>query len=137
MGTSGPARAVNDTSIFGRWFVIDSDSLTRRALVVIAPNGDEIVGTIAEIYAKPGDDPDPVCAQCPGADRNRRVRGLPILFVAPRVTNGDFRGTILDPDEGEIYRCVITPDPSGRRLTLRGYVGIPLLGRTETWVRAP
>ncbi len=44
-------------------------------------------------------------------------------------------GDILDPDTGQIYRCRITVDSDGRRLTVRGYVGIALLGRSQVWFR--
>lgn len=129
--------AAENAGIAGRWYALDSDSLTKRALVVIAPDGNEFVGTVNEIFAQPGDDLDPVCGQCEGLDHNRKIRGLAILFLNALGTNGEYRGRILDPEEGKVYRCVVTPDSAGRRLNIRGYVGIPILGRTETWVRAP
>lgn len=133
----GLPRAADGARIAGRWWAMDSDLVTRRALIVIAPDGNDFVGTVVEIHAAPGEDADPVCAQCAGADRNRKVKGLAILFLGTPSTNGEYRGSILDPEDGDIYRCVVTLDPLGRRLTLRGYVGLPLLGRTESWLRAP
>ena len=44
-------------------------------------------------------------------------------------------GTVLDPEEGKVYRCVVTLESDGRRLVIRGYVGLPLFGRTEAWTR--
>ena len=45
-------------------------------------------------------------------------------------------GHILDPDTGSIYRCRFTISPDGQKLFLRGYLGVSLLGRTQTWTRA-
>ena len=44
-------------------------------------------------------------------------------------------GKILDPDNGTDYRLRLTPIEGGKKLEVRGYVGTPLLGRTQTWVR--
>ena len=45
-------------------------------------------------------------------------------------------GEILDPDDGKVYRCSMRLVDGGRKLEVRGFVGIPLLGRTQTWLRA-
>jgi uncharacterized protein (DUF2147 family) len=45
-------------------------------------------------------------------------------------------GLILDPDDGEIYRAEMKLKDQGSKLDLRAYIGIPLLGRTQTWIRA-
>ena len=44
-------------------------------------------------------------------------------------------GTILDPNNGKVYKVRLTPTDGGRQLEVRGYMGLPLLGRTQTWVR--
>lgn len=68
--------------------------------------------------------------------RTRRLCGLPMIGGFKRTTEGWDDGWIYDPESGNTYSAAMTPD--GRdRLRLRGYVGIPLLGRTEVWQRAP
>lgn len=42
-------------------------------------------------------------------------------------------GTIYDPKIGKTYSCKMNLE--GNRLAIRGYIGISLLGRTETWTR--
>jgi uncharacterized protein (DUF2147 family) len=44
-------------------------------------------------------------------------------------------GRVLDPEEGKTYRCKLRVIDAGKKLELRGYVGISLLGRTQTWLR--
>jgi len=42
-------------------------------------------------------------------------------------------GTLYDPKSGKTYHGMMTAE--GARLVLRGYVGISLFGRSETWTR--
>jgi uncharacterized protein (DUF2147 family) len=68
--------------------------------------------------------------------RERPIEGLEIfrgLRPAPGEANVWAGGTIYDPTSGRTYRCRLTVD--GDRLYLRGYVGLPVLGRTATWIR--
>lgn len=59
-----------------------------------------------------------------------------LLALQAEVRGRAWRGTVLDPEDGRLYRCVATLLPGGKRLQLRGFVGIELLGRSETWTRA-
>ena len=44
-------------------------------------------------------------------------------------------GDILDPNNGKVYRVRLKPIDNGAKLEVRGYIGTPLLGRTQTWIR--
>jgi uncharacterized protein (DUF2147 family) len=43
----------------------------------------------------------------------------------------------LDPKNGKIYKCKITPSEDGRSLEVRGYLGVSIFGRSQTWYRTP
>jgi uncharacterized protein (DUF2147 family) len=68
--------------------------------------------------------------------RTRAVVGLEILRAAPQAASGDTSGTctVYDPVSGRTYNCQMWPEGADR-LHLRGYVGMPLFGRTTTWLR--
>jgi uncharacterized protein (DUF2147 family) len=44
-------------------------------------------------------------------------------------------GEILDPKNGKTYRCDIQLTDNGEKLNVRGYIGITLFGRSQTWER--
>jgi uncharacterized protein (DUF2147 family) len=54
----------------------------------------------------------------------------------PTVMDGEYRGGgILDPDSGSIYRCKFRLVDGGTRLKVRGFLGVSLFGRSQTWER--
>jgi uncharacterized protein (DUF2147 family)/fucose 4-O-acetylase-like acetyltransferase len=68
--------------------------------------------------------------------RARAVLGLEILRAASVSATGDAAEpcTVYDPVSGRTYHCQLWLDGDDR-LRLRGYVGVPLFGRTATWLR--
>jgi hypothetical protein len=39
------------------------------------------------------------------------------------------------PDNGKIYRSKVRLIDDGKKPSVRGYIGVPALGRSQTWVR--
>ena len=69
--------------------------------------------------------------------RDRPILGMPLLsdFVPdPERTDRWVEGRIYNPEDGEIYRCTMTLAADGT-LEVRGYVGMPLLGKSQVWRR--
>jgi uncharacterized protein (DUF2147 family) len=67
--------------------------------------------------------------------RTRPVEGLEVLHGLQERGDGTWtNGRIYDPSTGHTYTCQLALDGDDR-LRLRGYLGIPLIGRTTTWIR--
>jgi uncharacterized protein (DUF2147 family) len=92
-------------------------------------------GTVEKVLSPPAPDPNPRCEECRGELKNRPVVGLKILRGLRREGDGYSGGEILDPDDGSVYRCRLRLLEGGRKLEVRGYIGIELLGRTQVWER--
>ena len=80
---------------------------------------------------------EPNCDQCTDDRKGKPKVGMQIIRDAKKVDGKDVweGGNILDPNNGKIYKLRLTPVEGGKKLEVRGYIGTPMLGRTQTWVR--
>ena len=116
----------------GTWTTIDDKTGQKRAVVNITISGGTLSGTIVKVYPQPGD--TGMCHNCPGAFKGKKVQGLRFVWGLKDKGNGVWDGgSILDPKTGKIYRAKMTLE--GNKLYVRGYVGVSMLGRTQTWVK--
>lgn len=87
------------------------------------------------MFPAPGESADPKCVKCKGANHNAPVIGLLIMSGLRKDGDAYVDGVILDPDSGSTYRSKVQLLQEGKKLSVRGYIGIPALGRTQVWVR--
>ena len=119
----------------GLWKTIDDATGKERSYVRIVEVNGELQGKVEKLFDFPGDDPDHLCDKCKGDRKDQPVFGMTILWGLKdegKVWKG---GEILDPDNGKTYRCKMTVSENGQELDVRGYIGISLIGRTQTWLR--
>lgn len=134
---SFPAGAADLQSPVGRWKTIDDETNTARSIVEITRVGDELQGRILKIFYRPDEKPDPVCEACEGERKNQPIIGMTFLWGL-KPDAGDWAGgAILDPKNGKIYNAKASLDDGGQKLRVRGFIGTPLLGRTQVWLREP
>ncbi len=120
----------------GKWKTIDDDSKKPRSIVKISKDsGGALTGTIIHIYPITGQPDDPVCEKCKGALKDKPVDGMTILKDLTWDGKKWSGGTVLDPENGKTYKCFIELQDEGKKIKLRGFVGGPLLGRTQYWYR--
>jgi uncharacterized protein (DUF2147 family) len=119
----------------GLWKTIDDATGKERSYVRIVEVNGELQGKVEKLFDFPGDDPEHLCDKCKGDRKDQPVIGMTILWGLKdegKVWKG---GEILDPDNGKTYRCKMTVSKNGQELDVRGYIGISLIGRTQTWLR--
>jgi uncharacterized protein (DUF2147 family) len=117
----------------GLWTTFNDRTGRPEGVVRITEVDREFVGTVVEIRSAA--DPNPTCDRCEGDFKGKPILGMTILRGLHREGGSFVDGSILDPDDGRVYRCNATLLEGGRKLELRGYVGLPYFGRTQTWVR--
>ncbi|MDP9052990.1 MAG: DUF2147 domain-containing protein [Acidobacteriota bacterium] len=117
----------------GLWKTFDDRTREPRGTVRISEENGIFFGRIESTF-KP-DELNERCGKCPGDRRNAPIQGL-IIIRGMRKNGFEYDGgEILDPETGNVYRCKFSLSPDGRRLSLRGYVGLSVFGRTQTWLR--
>jgi uncharacterized protein (DUF2147 family) len=131
-----PALAMaQEATPVGLWKNIDDITGKPKALIRITDSKGELRGQIEKLFQAPGDDPNPRCGLCKGANKDQPIIGM--VFMSGLRKSGDeyTGGEIIDPDDGKVYRSKLTLVDGGKKVNVRGYIGMPLFGRSQIWVR--
>lgn len=118
-------------NILGKWKTIDDGDGEAKSIVYIfkATNG-KYYGRIEKLFKNP----DAVCSECTGANKDKPTLGMLIINDMVLKNESLTGGTILDPKNGKVYRCNISYDAKTGTLSVRGSLDkMGVLGRSQTW----
>jgi len=122
-------------SPLGTWQTIDDSTGKPKALVQITTDANgELSGKVVKGLGE-NDMPDRRCSACTDERKDQLIKGMTIIKAMKRDGDKWDGGNILDPENGKVYKCRMMLEEAGQKLVVRGYIGVSLLGRSQTWVR--
>ena len=123
--------------IIGLWQSIDDKTGAPKALVEIRKEADNTyAGKVVKLTPRAGYTPKETCVDCPPPYTNKPIIGLDVVTGLKSTDGLNYTsGRILDPNTGKLYSMKAKLSSNGKRLHLRGYLGISALGRNQIWIR--
>ena len=129
--------AAQAASPAGLWKTVDDNTKKEKSLVRIVESGGVFTGKVEKVI-DPDSPKDAVCKVCTDERKDQPVLGMTIIrnmkqsYGDKAVFEG---GDVLDPNNGKVYKAKLKLIDNGSKLEVRGYIGLPMLGRTQTWQR--
>jgi uncharacterized protein (DUF2147 family) len=133
--TLAAAVALGQNSPVGRWRTMDDASGQPKSVVTIREEGGKLVGTVEKVFDPYPRESKPLCISCQGDLKDKPIVGMRILWDLSKHDEEWSGGRIFDPDTGKSYKCSLLLDGGRNRLKVRGFLGMPLFGRTQYWLR--
>ncbi|MEI8085279.1 MAG: DUF2147 domain-containing protein [Paludibacter sp.] len=120
--------------IVGKWKTIDDkDGSTKSIVLVFKATNGKYYGKIEKLFK----DPEKLCTECEGANKNQPILGMMIINNLEEKDGKLTGGTILDPKNGKVYKCNISLESDADKLNVRGSLDkFGLVGRSQTWIRS-
>ena len=137
MGSLVGTVAMAQMTPVGLWRTIDDKDGTAKSEIRILESAGIVSGKIEKVL-DPKAPADERCVECPDDRKDQPIVGLELLRGLRKSDPAQDRwdgGTIVEPSSGKVYKVQLTPIDGGKKLEVRGYIGAPLFGRTQTWIR--
>ncbi|KQV88615.1 hypothetical protein ASD15_26390 [Massilia sp. Root351] len=125
----------NDASPVGLWKNIDDVSGKPKALIRISESNGVLQGKIEKLFRAPDQEQNPKCDKCTDARKDQPIIGMQLLTGLKKDGDAYTGGEIVDPEDGKVYKSKMELADGGKKLKVRGYVGVPMFGRSQTWLR--
>lgn len=128
-----PMAAFAQSQAAGRWKTIDDETGKVKSIVEITEaNNGSLQGRVVEILNSTRG-PNPVCDKCSGANKDRPIQGMTILWGLKKDGDAWSGGTILDPAKGKTYKAKAELLDGGAKLGVSGCIAF--ICRQQVWVR--
>lgn len=124
-----------EPSPVGLWKNIDDTTGKPKALIRVSENGGVLEGRIEKLFRPADQDQNPKCDKCTDARKDQPIIGMVIMSGLKKDGDEYTGGEILDPNNGKVYKSKLNLTDGGKKLNVRGYIGVPMLGRSQVWVR--
>ena len=122
-------------TIDGYWKTIDDVTQQPKGIMQIYTVDGVTAGKVVKGFTVNGKKPKEFCTGCAAPFTDKKIAGLEILWGLHE-DDGEWKGGyILDPTGGKIYHVKLVPSDDETSLKVRGYIGVPLIGRTQMWYR--
>ena len=130
------ALAGDQNSPIGKWRTIDDHTGKQKSVVEVYEEHGELKGKILKLIPVGDEDVSTKkCDQCPGEFKDKPILGMVFLWGLKKEGDEYKNGSILDPKNGRIYKAKVALEEHGKKLHVRGFIGVALLGRSQIWVR--
>ena len=119
-------------NIIGKWKTIDDTTGKEKSIVEIYEKSGKYFGKITQLYDVASQNKK--CDKCEGENKNKPIIGL--VIIKNMIKDGVVfsGGTITDPSNGKVYSCKFE-NIKNDKITVRGFIGFSLFGRSQTWIR--
>ena len=117
------------------WKTIDDKTKQPKAMVKFTEQKNGTLSASIQSVLTPGE--ENACKKCEGQYHNKSLKGLTIVKGLKNAGGTSYdSGSILDPQSGKTYKLKGQLADGGKKLELRGFIGVAALGRNQTWIRA-
>lgn len=117
--------------IVGKWKTIDHETGKAKSIVEIYEQGNKYYGKVIDIINP--DKRHALCEECEGKDKDKPILGLVIITDMVKDEDVYEDGKVLNPDNGETYRCRLKLQDDPDTLQVRGYLAF--FYKTQYWKR--
>lgn len=119
----------------GTWKTIDDKTNQPKSHIEIYEKGGKLYGKVVK-FLRANADPNRRCTDCSGSKKNQLIMGMNVLENMELKDGMWKNGVITDPENGKEYSCRMwLKQGNPNELVVRGFLGISLLGRSQTWYR--
>lgn len=118
-------------NIMGKWKTIDDETGKEKSIVEIYEQDGKVYGKIIELLNPSKENPK--CSKCDVDKKGQPILNLVIIEGMEKDDEVYEGGTILNPENGKVYKCRLKLEDDADTLQVRGYVAF--FYKTQYWKR--